>query len=84
VGAVSQEGAIVSIRKRPAMRRLTDTLAEQALTSFRRSRLAVTHWDPPGLGIRICASRTGIFDTSSMQTIKINNNDSPNLISTIP
>lgn len=57
---------------------LTDKLAEQALTRFRRSRFEVTHWkQQPGLGIRTCASRTGVFDTGSAQAIKIKNNDFP-------
>lgn len=62
-----------------AMACLTAKLAEQALTRFRRSRFEVTHWKPPGLGNRICASRTGIFDAGSVQAIKIKNNDLPEL-----
>jgi len=58
---------------------LTDRLAEQALTRFRRPWFEVTHWKQPGPGLRsrICASCTGIFDTGSVQAIKVKNNDFP-------
>ena len=82
--AAGHEGTLGIDPQVTAMGRLTDKLAEQPLTRFRRARFEVTHWKPPGLGSRIAPQGTGSPALAARRRSKSRITISPNFRSTIP